>query len=67
MLRVWNLLGGPHESGYINILPKSSPLAQCSTDAIHPALLRPTLRRGLVEGVMTREPAFLFSVGPSGD
>ncbi len=30
-LFVWNLLGGPHESGYIYLLPQSSPLAQCST------------------------------------
>ncbi len=28
---VWNLLGGPHESGYIYLLRQSSPLAQCST------------------------------------
>ncbi len=27
----WNLLGGPHESGYIYLLPQTSPLAQCST------------------------------------
>ncbi len=31
VLLVWNLLGGPHESGYIYLLPQSSPLAQCST------------------------------------
>ncbi len=31
VLLVWNLLGGPHESGHIYLLPQSSPLAQCST------------------------------------
>ncbi len=31
LLLVWTLLGGPHESGYIYLLPQSSPLAQCST------------------------------------
>ncbi len=31
VLLVWNLLGGPHESGYIYLLPQSSPLARCST------------------------------------
>ncbi len=31
VLLVWNLLGGPHESGYIYLLPQSSLLVQCST------------------------------------
>ena len=31
-----------------------------------PALSRPTLDRGLVGGIMTREPAFLFSVAQAG-
>ena len=31
VLLVWNLSGGPHESGYIYLLPQSPPLAQCST------------------------------------
>ena len=31
MLLVFYLLGGPHDSGYIYLLPQSSPLLQCST------------------------------------
>ncbi len=64
VLLVWNVFSGPHESGYICLLPQSSPLPQCSTaHYIHhsdPALQHPTLDRELVGGVMTCEPASLF-------
>ena len=42
VLLVWNLLCGPHELGYIYLLPQSSPLAQYSTATIH-APSRPAL------------------------
>ncbi len=35
VLLVWNLLGGPHESGYIYLLPQSSPLAWCVAQQLH--------------------------------
>ncbi len=69
VLLVWNLLGGPHESGYIYLLPQSSPLAQCCTATnvtctTQTRLCSVPLWTDDLWGALWRRS---FSVGPSGD
>ena len=66
VLLVWNLLGSPHESGYIYLLPQSSPLAQCSTATtctIHTQLWTEDLGGG---GVDTRTCLSFLPSGSGG-
>ncbi len=74
VLLVWNLLGGPHESGYmiyIYLLPQSSPLAQCSTATTCTIQTRlcsvPLWTEDLWGALWHVNLLFFFSVDPRGD